>query len=72
MTATSSCGLAIVPFLYGGLVKEYGWLNDQRFLDAVAVAKTSDDSARKRYRGECLAEWAAGDEAFNPPVFKTA
>jgi len=27
-----------VPFLYGGVVKEYGWLNDQQFLDAVAVA----------------------------------
>ena len=31
-------GLAIVPFLYGGVVKEYGWLNEQQFLDAVAVA----------------------------------
>jgi chromate transporter len=31
-------GLAIVPFLYGGVVKEYGWLNDGEFLDAVAVA----------------------------------
>ncbi|MCE9548462.1 MAG: chromate transporter [Planctomycetia bacterium] len=31
-------GLAIVPFLYGGVVKEYGWLNDRQFLDAVAVA----------------------------------
>src|SRR5882724_1993909 len=31
-------GLAIVPFLYGGVVKEYGWLNDQQFVDAVAVA----------------------------------
>ncbi|MBO9201928.1 MULTISPECIES: chromate transporter [Niastella] len=31
-------GLAIVPFLYGGVVKEYHWLNDQQFLDAVAVA----------------------------------
>jgi chromate transporter len=31
-------GLAIVPFLYGGVVKEHGWLNDQEFLDAVAVA----------------------------------
>jgi chromate transporter len=31
-------GLAIVPFLYGGVVQEYGWLNDQQFLDAVAVA----------------------------------
>jgi chromate transporter len=31
-------GLAIVPFLYGGVVKQFGWLNDQQFLDAVAVA----------------------------------
>ncbi|HEY3238334.1 MAG TPA: chromate transporter, partial [Acidimicrobiia bacterium] len=31
-------GLAIVPFLYGGVVKEYGWLNESEFLDAVAVA----------------------------------
>jgi chromate transporter len=31
-------GLAIVPFLYGGVVKEYHWLSDQQFLDAVAVA----------------------------------
>jgi len=31
-------GLAIVPFLYGGLVKENHWLNDHQFLDAVAVA----------------------------------
>jgi chromate transporter len=31
-------GLAIVPFLYGGVVKEYGWLNEQQFMDAVAVA----------------------------------
>lgn len=31
-------GLAIVPFLYGVVVKEYGWLTEQQFLDAVAVA----------------------------------
>src|SRR5262245_17180780 len=31
-------GLAIVPFLYGGVVKEYHWLNDRQFVDAVAVA----------------------------------
>ena len=31
-------GLAIVPFLYGGIVKEYHWLNEQQFMDAVAVA----------------------------------
>ena len=31
-------GLAIVPFLYGGVVGGYGWLDAQEFLDAVAVA----------------------------------
>ncbi|HUO63527.1 MAG TPA: chromate efflux transporter [Terriglobales bacterium] len=31
-------GLAIVPFLYGGVVQEHHWLSDKQFLDAVAVA----------------------------------
>src|SRR5437660_1450398 len=31
-------GLAIVPFLYGGVVQEHHWLNDRQFVDAVAVA----------------------------------
>ena len=31
-------GLAIVPFLYGGVVKEHAWLTDRQFVDAVAVA----------------------------------
>jgi chromate transporter len=31
-------GLAIVPFLYSGVVKEFGWLNEQQFMDSVAVA----------------------------------
>jgi len=31
-------GLAIVPFLHGGVVQEYKWLNEHEFLDAVAVA----------------------------------
>ncbi len=31
-------GLAIVPFLYGGVVAEHHWLNDKQFVDAVAVA----------------------------------
>ncbi len=31
-------GLAIVPFLYGGVVKEHQWLTECQFLDAVAVA----------------------------------
>jgi chromate transporter len=31
-------GLAIVPFLHGGVVNEHHWLTEQQFLDAVAVA----------------------------------
>jgi chromate transporter len=31
-------GLAIVPFLYKGVVQQFGWLNERQFLDAVAVA----------------------------------
>ncbi len=31
-------GLAVVPFLYGGVVTENQWLNERQFLDAVAVA----------------------------------
>ena len=31
-------GLAIVPFLYGGVVTERHWLTERQFVDAVAVA----------------------------------
>lgn len=31
-------GLAIVPFLHSGVVNQYHWLNEQQFVDAVAVA----------------------------------
>lgn len=31
-------GLAIVPFLYGGVVTEHQWLSERQFVDAVAVA----------------------------------
>jgi chromate transporter len=31
-------GLAIVPFLYGGVVTENHWLDERQFVDAVAVA----------------------------------
>ena len=31
-------GLAIVPFLYGGVVQQHHWLTDHQFVDAVAVA----------------------------------
>lgn len=31
-------GLAIVPFLHGGVVGDFEWLSERQFLDAVAVA----------------------------------
>ncbi|SRR5581483_2661427 len=31
-------GLAIVPFLHGGVVQEHHWLTERQFVDAVAVA----------------------------------
>jgi len=31
-------GLAVVPFLYGGVVQGHHWLTEQQFVDAVAVA----------------------------------
>jgi len=31
-------GLAIIPFLHQGVVQQFGWLNENQFLDAVAVA----------------------------------
>src|SRR5262249_20445024 len=31
-------GLAIVPFLHGGVVHGFGWLDERQVLDAVAVA----------------------------------
>ena len=31
-------GLAIVPFLYGGVVVKFHWLSERQFIDAVAVA----------------------------------
>jgi chromate transporter len=31
-------GLAIVPFLYGGVVGKFHWLTERQFVDAVAVA----------------------------------
>jgi len=31
-------GLAIVPFLYGGVVAKFHWLTERQFVDAVAIA----------------------------------
>jgi chromate transporter len=31
-------GLAVVPYLHGGVVQQFGWLTERQFLDAVAVS----------------------------------
>src|SRR2546430_6360764 len=31
-------GLAIVPFLYGGVVQQFHWLTEPQFIDAVGVS----------------------------------
>jgi chromate transporter len=31
-------GLAIIPFLHGGVVQEFQWLTERQFLDAIAVS----------------------------------
>jgi chromate transporter len=43
-------GLAIVPFLHGGVVNEFRWLTERQFLDAVAVAMiTPRDRSSSRW-----------------------
>ncbi len=37
-------GLAIIPFLYGGVVQGHHWLTDRQFVDAVAVAMITPGS----------------------------
>src|SRR5438552_7694745 len=41
-------GLAIVPFLYGGVVHDHQWLNEHQFVDAVALVLISPRSGRIR------------------------
>jgi chromate transporter len=31
-------GLAVVPYIHGGVVNDFGWLTERQFLDAVAVS----------------------------------
>ena len=36
--AVFGSGLAIVPYLFHGVVEQHGWLTDRQFLDAIAVS----------------------------------
>jgi chromate transporter len=38
-------GLAIVPFLHGGVVLQYHWLTERQFLDAVAISMVTPGPA---------------------------
>src|SRR5436190_4538968 len=68
-------GLAIVPFLYGGVVVKFHWFSERQFLDAVAVAMITPGpvvitSAFIGYVvagpvGALVAAWAV----FAPPYF---
>src|SRR5437867_9240940 len=46
-------GLAIVPFLHQGVVQQFGWLNEQQFVDAVAVAMITPGPATEGVRAWC-------------------
>ena len=43
-------GLAIVPFLHGGVVDDFHWLTERQFLDAVAVAMITPGPGRHHGR----------------------
>jgi chromate transporter len=64
--------LAIVPFLYGGVVQEYRWLTDQQFLDAVAVSDAGPVVITVAFIGYLVAGVAGGTAAafgvFLPPT----
>src|SRR5450631_3955435 len=42
-------GLAIVPFMHGGVVNQFHWLTERQFLDAVAIAMITP-GARRHHR----------------------
>jgi chromate transporter len=66
-------GLAIVPFLYGGVVREYHWLTERQFLDAIAVAMITPGPVviTAAFIGYLVAGLAGGTAAagavFTPP-----
>lgn len=61
-------GLAIVPFLHGGVVTEHRWLTDKKFLDAVAVAMLTPGPVviTVAFIGYLVAGLSGGDAAGGP------
>jgi chromate transporter len=68
-------GLAIVPFLYGGVVEKFHWLTEQQFVDAVAVAMITPGPVviTAAFIGYLVAgplgAFAAAWAVFAPPYF---
>ena len=68
-------GLAIVPFLYGGVVTRIHWLTERQFVDAVAVAMITPGPIviTAGFIGYLVAgilgALAAAFEVFAPPYF---
>jgi chromate transporter len=66
-------GLAIVPFLYGGVVNQYHWLTERQFVDAIAVAMITPGPVviTAAFIGYLVAGLAGGTAAaaavFTPP-----
>jgi chromate transporter len=66
-------GLAIVPFLYGGVVTRFDWLSERQFLDAIAVAIITPGPVviTAAFIGYLVAGFVAGTAAavpvFAPP-----
>jgi len=68
-------GLAIVPFLYGGVVAKFHWLTERQFVDAVAVAMITPGPVviTAAFIGYLVAgpvgALAAAGAVFAPPYF---
>ena len=58
-------GLAVVPFLYGGVVQGHHWLTPQQFVDAVAVAMITPGPIviTVAFIGYLVAGWAGATAA---------
>jgi chromate transporter len=58
-------GLAIVPFLYAGVVTEHHWLTERQFVDAVAVAMITPGPVviTVGFIGYIIAGWAGASVA---------
>jgi chromate transporter len=63
--------LAIVPFLYGGVVERLHWLTERQFVDAVAVAMITPGPVfiTAAFIGYASGAFVAAWAVFAPPYF---